>query len=113
MALSTVQNYIDSARLLLQDTVEPYRYSDATLLLHLNSGQYEARRLRPDIFAFADDTPQYTSVGQTVTFPDMYKMSLVYYMAGLTQVIDNEDVSDGRAASFLDRFRATLISTAA
>ena len=50
MALDTVQDYIDRARVLLLDEVEDYRYSTESLVDALNEGILEMRRLRPDLF---------------------------------------------------------------
>ena len=50
MALDTVQDYVSAARVLLQDTVAPYRYSDADMIAELNLAILEAKRVRPDLF---------------------------------------------------------------
>lgn len=111
--LSTVADYIETVRILLQDTVVPYRYTDASLTLTLNQGLLEMRRLRPDLFLEnPDDVPSYSSTSETVDVEPMYRMSLVFYMVGTTQVRDTEDVTDARAASFLNRFTAQLTGLA-
>lgn len=112
MALATVADYIDSARLILQDQVEPYRYEPASLILALNAGLLETFRLRPDFF-LGIDPPQYSATDQTVNYPMAYRMALVYYMAGHAQVRDDEDVTDSRAAGFMNKFVAQLTSLVA
>ena len=43
MALDTVADYIHDARVLLQDEVAPYRYSDTQLVTSLNYAFMEAQ----------------------------------------------------------------------
>ena len=49
-ALDTVADYVNYARVLLQDQVNsPYRYPDADLLMALNMAFPEAKKLRPEM----------------------------------------------------------------
>ena len=48
-ALDTVAKVTAYARVLLQDTLEPYRYPDADLLAALNTGLMDARRLQAQL----------------------------------------------------------------
>jgi hypothetical protein len=52
--LETVADYVDDARVLLLDQVQPYRYDDTSLLTALNVALLEGRRLRADLFVFND-----------------------------------------------------------
>lgn len=109
MALNTVADYVAQARELLQDEVaSPYRYSDTSLVNALSNAFPEAKKLRPDLFLV---TPlQSFSVVDTtaVTFDPMYRMALVYYMVGMMQLRDDEEVQDQRAAAFLSLFASKL-----
>lgn len=108
-ALDTVAKIIAEARVLLQDTVNsPYRYADADLLNALNQAFPEAKLKRPDLF-LSGTMPDYTAVDSTaITFNEMYRMALVYYIAGRAQLRDDENVQDQRAAAFIQMFNAKL-----
>jgi len=112
MALETVGDYITSARTLLQDEVEDYRYSTASLIVALNIGLQELRRVRPDLFrAYAGTTlPSFTTGDLATTVPvnEIYRPALLYYVCGYTQLRDDESIQDGRAAAFLGKFNALL-----
>lgn len=109
-ALDTTADYVSYARVLLQDGVAPYRYSDAELLLALSLAFPEAKKLRPDLF-ITNTLPNFTTVGTTaVSFDPMYRIALVYYMCGQAQLRDDEEVQDQRAAAFLSLFNAKLLT---
>lgn len=114
-ALDTVAKYVTSARVLLQDTVVPYRYSDAELVLALSFGILEARRLRADLFIGRYDAlPSFTTNdGTTVTFDEQYRMALLYYIVGHAQLRDEEDTQDARAAVLLNKFTSQMLAIAA
>ena len=109
MALETVSKYVDYARELLQDTKDtPYRYSDTSLVRALALSLPEAKKLRPDLFL--NVTIPALSANDTTPVPmdEMYRTSLVYYMCGIAQLRDDEEVQDQRAAAFLSMFQAKL-----
>jgi hypothetical protein len=113
VALETVTNYVALARTLLQDTVNsPYRYSDSDLLVALSVAMQEAKKLRPDLFL--NTTLQTFTANDTtvVVMDEMYRMPLVYYMCGMAQLRDDENVQDQRAAAFFGLFSAKLLSVA-
>ena len=109
MALETVSKYVDYARELLQDTKDtPYRYSDASLVRALGLSLPEAKKLRPDLFINVT-IPAITANDSTlVPMDEMYRTALVYYMCGIAQLRDDEEVQDQRAAAFLTMFQAKL-----
>jgi len=117
MALDTVQDYVDRARVLLLDQVEPYRYETADLVENLNMGILEARRLRPDLFGsyFRTSLPDFsaTALNATVPIDPQYRVSFVYYICGQAQLRDDENVQDSRAVTFLNKFTAQLLTIAA
>ena len=111
-ALDTVEDYINDARVLLQDTVDaPYRYSDASLLQALNLGIYEARRLRPDLFLDQfDDLPNFDAVDSTeFEFDQQFRPAFPYYIAARAQMGDEEQTEDARAREFMVRFNNILV----
>jgi hypothetical protein len=116
--LTTVQDYLDSARTLLQDTVNsPYRYSNADLVNALNLGILEIRRLRPDLMRayLRTSLPSYStsSLSTTVALDVMYRTALLYYICGQAQLRDDETNQDARAAVFLNKFVSQLLTIAA
>ena len=111
--LDTVQKLITESRVLLQDTVAPYRYADAELIEALNIAVLEARRLRPEMFLgqYAS-LPSYSTPADTVALEAMYRPSFVYYMAGRMQLRDDEPAQDSRAAALLNKFVSQLLTIA-
>jgi hypothetical protein len=107
-ALDTVADYIAQARVLLQDTIETYRYSDAEIRAALNLGMTEARRIRPDMFIGRLDAVPFYTASETVDFDVQYRMALLYYIIGHVQLRDDEDTTDARAAALLTKFVAQL-----
>ena len=113
--LQLVQGIVTEARTLLQDTVAPYRYSDADMVSELNVAIYEARRLRPDLFLGyrgKNPYPQFeeTKMSDPVPFEDMYRPALVYYIVGKCTLRDEEDTDDKRGLGMVQKFTAQLIS---
>lgn len=113
MALDTVQNYVDDARVLLQDQRAPYRYPDADLVLALNMSLLEAKKLRPDLY-INRTIPAYSiaSPSTSVVIDDVYRVAHLYYVVGQAQLRDDEEVQDQRAAAFLNMFTQKLLSLA-
>lgn len=113
-ALDTVADYVADARVLLQDAVEPYRYPSAELVENLNLGLLEMRRLRPDLMmtTFRSSIPKYSISSPTtaVACDVQYRMALLYYICGQAQLRDAEEMQDGRALAFLNRFTAQMLT---
>lgn len=114
MALDTVTDYVNEARTLLQDSVAPYRYDDASLVSSLNLGVLEARKLRPDLFlgvfdALPDDFVEADIAAETAFSMDQqYRTAFLYFIVGFAQLRDDEETQDARAGAFLTRFRTVL-----
>lgn len=107
--LDVVSDYVDFARELLQDTKNsPYRYSDASLVRALALSLPEAKKLRPDLFLNVTIPTIAANDGTAVPMDPMYRSALVYYMCGIAQLRDDEEVQDQRAAAFLTMFQAKL-----
>lgn len=116
MAYDTVQDFLDRARILLLDETAPYRYSTASLVLALNDALAEARRIRPDIMRgyFGTDLPEFAvgDVAEDVPIDQMYRSAFNYYIVGMAQLRDDEDVTDARASNLLNKFVAQLTAVA-
>jgi len=113
--MQTLADFIQATRILLKDTmVGAYRYDDDMLKLALSFAFDEAFRIRPDMFV-SSTIPNVMAMvaGDTVPVPNGYKMSFTYYMAGWTQMQDEEDTQDARAAAFMNKFTSQLLATAA
>jgi hypothetical protein len=114
MALDTVGQYIDEARILLQDRVEEYRYSNAELINALNLGIMTARRLRPDLFLEATTIPSFTSsdiASSTAFAMDVqYRSPFLFFMVGWAQLRDEEDTQDARSTALISRFTQQLVT---
>ncbi|MGE0677767.1 hypothetical protein [Pseudolabrys sp.] len=110
--LATVSDYVTEARVLLQDTIAPYRYSDSELVLALSIAVQEARRIRPDLFlSYFGALPSFTANDSTaVPVDEQYRSAFVFYMVGRAQLRDDEGTQDSRAAAFIGTFRSQLLT---
>jgi hypothetical protein len=128
-ALETVGQYVQDARVLLQDTIVPYRYKNSELVDAINTGMLEVRRLRADLFlpvftlpwvdpavvdsTAPEDADAVTAILATkVPLDPMYRPSLIYYLVGKTQLRDEEATTDSRAAAFLTKFAQQMLTVA-
>lgn len=114
MALDTVGDIVNRARVLLQDTIEPYRYPTPNLIAALNEACMEAKRLRPDLYLRTLNLtlPSFSDVADAVTeskIPSEYRTAFIYYIVGNTQLEDMEDSQDQRATIFLNKFTAQML----
>lgn len=102
--LDTVNDYISDGRVLLLDTIAPYRYDDPSLLVALNVALLEGRRLRPDLFIFTcgDDVPTFTANDNTIVpMEKQFRLAFLHGMVGHALERDQEDVQDARSQAFL------------
>lgn len=111
--LSTVQDYVTDARVLLQDKVEPYRYPDADLIAALNLAVIVARGKRPDVFleaAFVLPTFVVADIAAATAFDidKQVRLPFLYYIVGHAQLRDDEENMDARASAFLGKFEMQL-----
>ena len=98
--LSTVKDYIEDARTLLLDRIQPYRYSDISLLVALNLA-----------LNFAFMVPlQYMAVsGDEVPIEEQFRLGFVYGLCAHALIRDQEDVQDARSTIFMQTFHSILI----
>ncbi len=113
--LDTVADYIADARVLLQDTIVEYRYSDASLLTALNLALMDARRMRADLFmdSFWNTWTAFTAVDTTdVPMEYQFRLAFGYGLCAHAFARDQEDVQDERSAAFLQNYNAILLGVA-
>jgi hypothetical protein len=107
--LSTVLDYIAEARVLLQDTLVPYRYADIELLAGLNLALVQAHKLRRDLFLKYDKTPYYAAVAATeVDIDETYRRAILFFVCGHAQLRDEEETTDARSTAFFNAFNMQL-----
>ncbi|SRR5258708_3461052 len=115
-ALETITDYINDARVLLQDQVQPYRYDDPSLLTAFNVSLLEGRRLRADLFVFwpnnslAGGVPFFsTNSAQAVPMEAPFRLAFLHGLVGHALERDQEDIEDTRAGAFLKIFNDILL----
>lgn len=113
-ALNTVHDYITDARVVLQDTVAPYRYDDSSLITAMNLALLETSRVRPDLFAFAycDVVPQFdtSKVDATkVRLDQKFRLGVLYMLCAHALTRDQEDIQDERASQFTSVFDSIML----
>ena len=126
MAFLIVGDYLMDVRTLLQDKIQPYRYSTESLVEALNLTLLEVRRLRPDLmWAYLDNVPQYQfqPQGDTpaeddesnptwtewVPLEQQFRKAIVFGITGHAQQRDQEDIEDERATADLMAFENMLV----
>lgn len=111
-ALQLVSDYIVQARILLQDSISPYRYDDPSLVSALNLALQETRRLRPDliIYNIPPTVPYYTSAqsGAKVPIEQPFRQAVLNGLVGYAIERDQEDIEDNRVAMFISAMRYML-----
>lgn len=117
-ALAVVSDYIDDTRVLLQDLVSPYRYSDAQLAIALSVTMLEVRRLRPDLFlgdgttTLLSDIPSYTVSDSTaVSIEPAFRTGVLYGMCAHALMRDQEDQPEKSAKDYMDNFLRRMVAT--
>jgi hypothetical protein len=112
----TVGQVVEAARAVLQDEMQPYRYSTVQLCGYVSEAVGEARRLRPDMFhrTFRNTIPFYTAnqVNEPLPISDMYFAQVVNYTVGRAELREDQFASDNRAMSLLAAFGVSLVGGA-
>jgi hypothetical protein len=112
--LNTVQDYITSARVLLQDTLSTnQRYDDPSLLVAINVALLEARRLRPDLFVYnhryRGQAQAFTEIDDTyVDIEPQFRLGILYGLCASAFMRDQEDYSADQASSYWAFFNTVL-----
>lgn len=111
-ALQKVSDYIVQARILLQDSIAPYRYDDPSLVSALNLSLQEVRRIRPDLIIYntPPTVPYYTSAqsGSNVPIEQPFRQAVLNGLVGYAIERDQEDIEDNRVAMFISTMRYML-----
>lgn len=99
------QSAVDLARIPLNDAGKD-RYSDATLLSFANQGMLQIFMRRPDLFAGRFGNPPHGEHLLTDAFPlpAEYVQILADYVTARAEMTDDEYVTAGRAAMFMQLF---------
>lgn len=108
----TIGDCIRDARELLQDTVEPYRYSEADLYALFSTAIADARRLRPDLFIgrLRAAVPVYSVGNAQTAFPvdEQFFGAFVYYVVGRAELRNDQYSADNRANALITSFGVQL-----
>lgn len=112
MASRTLAQVVEVVRGIVQDSATPFRYSTTSILTAISEAVAEARRIRPDLFVenLLDDSPWYTesNLNDPLPLPTMYFPAVVNFVAGRTQLRDEQFSSDGRAVMLISSFGTAL-----
>lgn len=106
--LNTVEDYVNEARVLLQDKLVPYRYADDELVAGLNLALTQVHKLRRDLFLKYETTPSYVMSASEVDIDETYRYAVLYFVCGHAQLRDEEETTDTRASAFLTAFTSKL-----
>lgn len=117
--LDTIDDYIADGRVLLQDTIAPFRYDDTSLITAMNVTLLEGRRIRPDLFVY-HRWPDGRRVqhlqakdGTKVEMEDQFRLAFLHGMVAHALERDQEDVQDERATTFMGIFNGILLGRGA
>ncbi|MEO6825318.1 MAG: hypothetical protein ABI167_11470 [Nitrosospira sp.] len=107
----TYQSVVDLARIPVND-VNKDRYSDDSLLLFANHAMLQLLKRRPDLFTgqFASLPSGEKSLNDAFPLPAEYVQTVADYVTARAEMTDDEHVSTGRAATFMQLFGADLSS---
>ncbi len=120
-ALHTVSDYLSDARTLLQDTIQPYRYDDPSLVLALNVTLMDARAKRPDLFLGDLTKTRFHHIGSfdpgdvddEVHIEVQFRLAILYGTLAHALARDQEDTQDARSAAFMQLYTGKLLSVKA
>ena len=125
MALNTVADYSTDVRVLVQDVVPSFRYTDLEFLIALNVTLLEMRRLRADIFLgqpFASPPQDYTASDESTSpyvaandttdmtwIDQQFRLGVVLGVVAHLLARDQEDTQDARSAMFMQGFNTIMV----
>lgn len=120
----SIDDVITEVRALVNDSMEPFRFTDALLVQLMNTALRELYRLRPDAYIgnFTQGTLGNNAINTYSTadldldpataFPvddRLFFSPVVLYVAGKTELSDDEFTDDNRAMTVLKAFRDALV----
>ena len=128
----TMDDLFNEVRFILNDTQAPYRYSDERMVYHYNTALREIYRLRPDLYIsftnailsanlvntystsdlqVIDGTANPTPPTPATPFPLDDRLAYgpcVFYVAGRTEIEDDEFADNNRAMILMQQLKAQL-----
>jgi hypothetical protein len=109
-----VSDIVSAARGLLQDRREPFRYTDADLILYVADAVDEAYRVRPDLFASVglDAPPVMGALTDTLPLPGFLRPQVVNYVVGRAELREDKHSQDSRAIAMVQAFTTALVGRA-
>jgi hypothetical protein len=108
VTFDTVKDYVDQARVVLQDQVAPYRFPDSDFVNALTFACMKASGWRFDLFM--GRVPSFVSPGDSAAaIPVQYRPAFLNYVVGQLELRESETTDEARASSFLSSFKAELI----
>lgn len=108
--MATYADIIQQSRVLLQDLVVPYRYTNEELLVGANDAVMFIRKNRPDTFYGKFNTAiTVAQLTDTVPLSPEYHMVIRNYVVAHAQLRDAEDSSSSKAATFLALFEKGIV----
>jgi hypothetical protein len=115
--LNGVGDYITDIRVILQDLIPTYRYSDAQLIVALNLTFLDGRRLRPDLFISESWEPYPTwttndiALNTVIPMEDIFRQAFVFGASAHAVARDQEDIQDEKSVSLSNVFNSILLGT--
>jgi hypothetical protein len=114
MSKRTIGDAISEARVILQDKIAPYRYTDSELISIFNNALYEMKRLRPDAWlgSYGKEITLYneTQFALQIPFPSILFQATVFFIVGYAELRDDEFSADSRAIALLGAFGKQIAS---
>lgn len=108
--MAIVQDVTDRARDILQDDAK-VRYTDVQMFRYVTDVYRAARSVRPDLFIGALDTPiaEVAALTETFLLPDQLISAAAFYVAGRSEIRDDEFAVDGRAMALMGSLTQKLV----
>lgn len=113
MIFDKVGEYVDQARIVLQDNLAPYRYSDGELIASLNMAVLDGLRIRPDLFYGATIDGFVSKDDPAGMIAPGYRPAFLSYVVGYAEMRDAEPASEARGTAFLTAFTRKLLTPGA
>lgn len=116
--MQTVSDYIDLVRKRIQDTEEPFRFDDETIMQALEEGYRTLKRVRPSAGYINGRLPR---EGEDTNFMQQYNpvkaslqrygFGIVDWASGLVLENDNSDTANREVATALQQKAMAIFST--
>jgi hypothetical protein len=122
-AVKTINDLVEEVRDTINDSEEPFRFSNERVLRHVNTALREVYRVRPDAWIgyqstgvlTSEEIPTYVEADLEADpledFPiddRLFFNACMYFVAGRLELADDEFTEDSRARTLLQAFVATI-----